>query len=48
LGFAEPAVDAVDAAIKYVEGGIQHSFQLGKGTGPLNHFHNIIQRPIPM
>ncbi|PLW22833.1 hypothetical protein PCASD_14572 [Puccinia coronata f. sp. avenae] len=48
LGKGFQTVDAVGAAIKYVEGGIQHSFQLGKGTGPLNHFHNIIQRPIPI
>ncbi|OAV94212.1 phosphomethylpyrimidine kinase [Puccinia triticina 1-1 BBBD Race 1] len=41
-------IDAVESAIKYVEGGMKHSFALGNGSGPLNHFHNIQQRILPM
>ncbi|PLW06784.1 hypothetical protein PCANC_25351 [Puccinia coronata f. sp. avenae] len=49
LGKGLTMIDAVDASIKYLEGSMQHGFQLGKGTArSLNHFHNIIQRPLPM
>jgi len=48
LGKGLPLVEAVEAAIKYVEGGIQHSFPVGSGIGPLNHFHNIIPRQVPV
>lgn len=33
--------DAVGLAKEYVTGAIRHSFDLGKGPGPLNHFWNI-------
>jgi hypothetical protein len=45
---SEPVIDAAEAGIIYVEAGIEHSFRLGKGSGPLNHFHNITQRLIPL
>ncbi|KAA1072722.1 hypothetical protein PGTUg99_022486 [Puccinia graminis f. sp. tritici] len=48
LGNGLSLVDAVEAGIRYVEAGIEHSFRLGKGSGPLNHFHNITQRLIPL
>ncbi|KNF05613.1 hypothetical protein PSTG_01422 [Puccinia striiformis f. sp. tritici PST-78] len=43
-----PLIEAVEASIRYVEGGIAHSFRIGKGSGPLNHFHNIVQRELPI
>ncbi|MBW0479600.1 hypothetical protein O181_019315 [Austropuccinia psidii MF-1] len=41
-----PLVEAVDASIKYVTGAIQTSLEIGNGSGPLNHFYNVIQRSI--
>ncbi|CAH7666693.1 Phosphomethylpyrimidine kinase-domain-containing protein [Phakopsora pachyrhizi] len=41
-----PVFEAVNAAIEYVQGAISAELQVGKGSGPLNHFHNILQRPI--
>ena len=32
-------VDAVAAAKEYVTGAIKHSFEVGQGHGPLNHFY---------
>lgn len=32
---------AVRDACRYVEAGIKTSFDLGKGSGPLNHFHSV-------
>ena len=37
---------AVQAAKKYLIGAIQHSFALGHGHGPLNHFWNSAQKTI--
>lgn len=36
---------AVKAACRYVEAGIKTSLGLGKGSGPLNHFHSIQTLP---
>ena len=35
------APDAVKSAIRYVEAGIRTSSPLGKGNGPINHFHSL-------
>ena len=42
--------DAVEIAVRYVEAGIQTSFDLGHGNGPINHFHSLSMRlppPVP-
>ncbi|KAG0142235.1 hypothetical protein CROQUDRAFT_673654 [Cronartium quercuum f. sp. fusiforme G11] len=39
---------AITLAIRYVEGAMLSSFNVGKGSGPLNHHHNIIQRPLSL
>jgi hydroxymethylpyrimidine/phosphomethylpyrimidine kinase len=36
---------AVEKAIEYVQGGIEYSFPLGSGAGPLNHLYR--QRNLP-
>lgn len=36
---------AVEKAIDFVQGAIQHSYSLGKGNGPLNHLYR--QRSLP-
>jgi len=36
---------AVRLACKYVEAGIKNSIDLGKGSGPLNHFHSVQTLP---
>ena len=33
--------EAVESAIRYVEAGIRTSSSLGKGNGPINHFHSM-------
>lgn len=33
--------NAVRLACRYVEAGIKTSIDLGKGAGPLNHFHSL-------
>lgn len=44
LAQGEPLVHAVESAIKYVERAMQHSFSIGNGSGPLNHFHNMVHQ----
>lgn len=39
---------AVDSAIRFVADAMASSFVIGKGSGPLNHHHNIIQRPLSL
>ncbi|CAF9932375.1 MAG: hypothetical protein ALECFALPRED_005278 [Alectoria fallacina] len=39
--------DAVEMAVRYVEAGIQTSFDLGHGNGPINHFHSLSMRLPP-
>lgn len=41
LAKGQDAGRAVAAACKYVEAGIRFSKDLGKGSGPLNHFHSL-------
>lgn len=36
---------AVRSAVRFVEAGIKTSFSLGKGSGPINHFHSIYTLP---
>lgn len=36
---------AVQAAVRFVEAGIKTSFALGKGSGPINHFHSMYTMP---
>ncbi|KAH8424555.1 putative thiamine biosynthesis protein (Thi-4) [Aspergillus melleus] len=36
---------AVQAAVRFVEVGIKTSFDLGKGSGPINHFHSVYTMP---
>jgi hydroxymethylpyrimidine kinase/phosphomethylpyrimidine kinase len=36
---------AVRAAARYVEAGIKTSFDLGQGSGPINHFHSTYSLP---
>lgn len=39
LALGLPEHEAVQLAKDYVTGGIRHSLAIGKGCGPLNHFH---------
>ena len=43
--------DAVEAAVRYVEAGIRTGFDLGRGNGPINHFHSLgvtrVPAPVP-
>ena len=36
---------AVHNAVRFVEAGIRTSFDLGKGSGPINHFHSVYTLP---
>jgi hydroxymethylpyrimidine/phosphomethylpyrimidine kinase len=36
---------AVKAGSRYVEAGIKTSIGLGKGNGPINHFHSSYSLP---
>jgi hydroxymethylpyrimidine/phosphomethylpyrimidine kinase len=38
-------VRAVRRANKYVEAGIKTSTDIGKGNGPINHFHSTYTLP---
>lgn len=40
-------VDAVDVACQYVEVGIRLAPNLGKGSGPINHFHSMELKDYP-
>jgi hydroxymethylpyrimidine/phosphomethylpyrimidine kinase len=40
-----PMVEAVKKACWYVEAGIRSSTDLGKGNGPINHFHSTYTLP---
>jgi len=45
LALGSAPVDAVRAAIRYVEAGIRTAPGLGQGNGPLNHFHSVSVLP---
>ncbi|PWY73644.1 DNA polymerase alpha, catalytic subunit [Aspergillus heteromorphus CBS 117.55] len=36
---------AVQSAVRFVQAGIKTSFDLGKGSGPINHFHSVYTLP---
>jgi hydroxymethylpyrimidine/phosphomethylpyrimidine kinase len=38
-------ISAVQAASRYVEAGIKYSQTIGKGSGPINHFHSTYTLP---
>jgi hypothetical protein len=40
-------IKAVENGNKYVEAGIKTSFDLGQGSGPINHFHSTYTLPFP-
>ena len=37
--------DAVKSASRYVEAGIKTATDLGRGSGPINHFHSTYKLP---
>jgi hydroxymethylpyrimidine/phosphomethylpyrimidine kinase len=40
-----PVPQAVKAACRYIQAGIQTAPGLGSGNGPLNHFHSTYTLP---
>jgi hydroxymethylpyrimidine/phosphomethylpyrimidine kinase len=40
-----PMVQSVKASCRYVEAGIKSAVDLGKGSGPINHFHSTYTLP---
>ncbi|KAK0099872.1 hypothetical protein ONS95_013301 [Cadophora gregata] len=42
-----PMVQAVERACRYVEAGIKTATDLGRGNGPINHFHSTYTLPFP-
>lgn len=45
LALGKDLEDAVRSAVRYVEAGIKTSVDLGKGSGPINHFHSMYSLP---
>ncbi|KAJ6103623.1 Phosphomethylpyrimidine kinase type-1 [Penicillium sp. IBT 16267x] len=45
LAMGKGMVRAVRNAVRYVEAGIKTSLDLGRGSGPINHFHSIYTMP---
>ena len=43
LGYSVP--DAIQKACRYVEASIKTSIDLGRGSGPINHFHSTYMLP---
>ena len=41
IAMGMPVKYAVERGLRYVEAGIATSFSLGKGHGPINHFHSV-------
>jgi hydroxymethylpyrimidine/phosphomethylpyrimidine kinase len=39
-----PLPEAARLAKEYINGAIEHSFALGRGVGPTNHFYNLYQK----
>lgn len=39
-----PLPEAARLAKEYINGAIEHSFELGRGIGPTNHFYNLYQK----
>ncbi|KAL4797109.1 DNA polymerase family B-domain-containing protein [Aspergillus venezuelensis] len=45
LALGKDLTRAVRNGVRFVEAGIKTSFQLGKGSGPINHFHSLYTLP---
>lgn len=45
LALEKDTKHAVRDAVRFVEAGIKTSFDLGQGSGPINHFHSIYTMP---
>ena len=45
LALGESTVRAVRCAVRFVEAGIKTSVPLGRGNGPINHFHSVYSLP---
>lgn len=45
LALGKDMARAVRSAVRFVEAGIKSSVDLGKGSGPINHFHSIYTMP---
>lgn len=45
LAMGKDMARAVRGAVRFVEAGIKTSVDLGKGSGPINHFHSIYTMP---
>jgi len=45
LAQGKDMVRAVRSAVRFVEVGIKTSTDLGKGSGPINHFHSVYTMP---
>ncbi|GAA6059702.1 hypothetical protein JCM10212_000230 [Sporobolomyces blumeae] len=48
LAKGQPVPDAVEAAADYVAYAIAAAYPLGRGSGPVNHFHSHAPRSIPL
>ncbi len=44
LARGNPIPEAARLAKEYINGAIEHSFELGRGVGPTNHFYNLYQK----
>lgn len=47
LAIGNDIVQSVIAASRYVDAGIKTAVKLGRGSGPINHFHSIQVLPFP-
>ncbi|PYH47528.1 DNA-directed DNA polymerase alpha catalytic subunit POL1 [Aspergillus saccharolyticus JOP 1030-1] len=45
LALGQSMKRAVRSAVRFVEAGIKTSFDIGKGSGPINHFHSLHSLP---
>lgn len=45
LAMGKDMVRAVRSAVRFVEAGIKTSIDLGRGSGPINHFHSLYNMP---
>lgn len=45
LAMGKDMVRAVRSAVRFVEAGIKTSADIGRGSGPINHFHSIYTMP---
>ena len=45
LSLGMPMIKAVKEANRYIEAGIKTATQIGRGSGPINHFHSVYTLP---